>query len=477
MDISGIIQKILDVDARLVEKAQESQTTRNERIAAWIEIKEKLADFTKASDTLRWMDVWRKMAPTSSNPETATATAASSATRATYSVEVTQLARAQTIGSTIGLTTGGATPAPVTSSTKLADIAGITVGDQFAIAGQTFTIEANDTLSTLRTKINTASAAMPEDQRVTANILDNRLVLQNVNTGTNNIILSDTTGTPLQVLGVLDAFGEPSNELLAAQNAIFTVNGAVVERSTNSGLTDVIEGVILNLSGVGTTEIDIASDKQAIKDAVTAFVDSYNAYAEIMEQYGNYNNSDPSNPVPGILQDDSMIREISNTLRGKVTQTSSALTVTENIYEYNDQLGVMNSLQHVGIWTTGQQNRISIVDETRLDTMLDQEPEKVENLFRGIQSATGTREGGIALSLYTASKNYSSDLDGWIDVRIEGIDDEIKRYDNRIDQMINNMDLKETRLWSQFNAMDEAIGAMNNQLEYLKNNLGLNRSS
>ena len=477
MDISGTIEKILAIDAERVKAAQETQDTRNEKIAAWLEIKTKLADFTKASDTLRWMDVWRKMAPTSSSPETATATAASNAPKASYSLEVTQLARAQTIGSAVGLTTGGATPAPVTASTKLVDIAGISAGNQFAIAGQTFTITANDTLATLRTKINEASANMPKDQRVTASILDNRLVLQRTQTGVDNMILSDMAGSPLQALGVLDGLGNPANELMAAQNAVFTVNGALVERSSNTALTDVIDGVTLNLAGIGSTDLVIASDTQAVKDAITTFVDSYNAYAETIEKYGDFDTTDPTNPVPGLLQGDFMIREMISTLRGKVTQLSSALTVTESIYQYNGQQGVMNSLQHVGIWTSDENNRIAIVDETRLNALLEQYPDKVENLFRGIQGSSGSRVGGIAQSLYVASKNYSSDLDGWIDVRIENMDEEIKQQDERITRMISDMEMKESMLWKQFNAMDEAIGTMNKNLEWVLNSLNLKSSS
>ena len=249
MDIQGTIEALLKADAERITTAQGTQDTRNQKIAAWTTVKDSLAAFTNASNSLRWMDLWRQITATSSDPAVLTATAASTATKTSYAIEVLQMARAQSIGSAAGLTTGGAAPEPVTASTLLVDIAGISVGDQFAIAGQSFTIEADDTLATLRTKINDASASMPEDQQVTASILDNRLVLQRAQTGDASIVLSDTTGSPLQALGILNAMGEPANELLSAQNALFTVNGALVERSANTGLADVIDGV--------TYEIDV----------------------------------------------------------------------------------------------------------------------------------------------------------------------------------------------------------------------------
>ena len=83
MDISGTIQKLLQVDGDKITAAQETQTTRNEKISAWLDIKDKMADVTDAADTLRWMDVWRKMAPTSSSEGVATAVASSGAPQGT----------------------------------------------------------------------------------------------------------------------------------------------------------------------------------------------------------------------------------------------------------------------------------------------------------------------------------------------------------------------------------------------------------
>ncbi len=475
MDIEGTIEAILKTDAAQITEAEETQTTRSEKVAAWNAIKNALATFTKAADALRWMDVWRNTTAISSDTSVASATATTSATKGTYSIEVSQLARAQTIASASSLTTSGGSA--VTSSTLLTEISGISAGNQFAIAGQTFTISDTETLATLRTKINDASANMPEDQRVTATILNNRLVLQRVKTGADNIILADTTGSPLQALGILNAQGDPANELLSAQNALFTVNGASIERASNSSLTDVLDGVTLNLIGAGTSQLTIAQNTEGIKTAITTFIDSYNAYAEVLESYTTYNTADEENPVAGLLQNDSMAREMASTLRAKATQMSSSLTSDNASYTYGDQTGVMNTLSSVGIWTTGTENRLALTDEDRFDTLLQQDPDKVEQLFRGVQTTSGSRAGGIALSLYTTSKNYSSDLDGWIDVRIENINDEIDDYTERIDKMIAAMETKEAMLWEQFNAMDEAIAEMNSNLDYLKQNLGLDSDS
>lgn len=475
-DVSGTIAKIMENENVRLQKVKDEQALNNDKKTAWIDVKDNLSGLTNASDTLRWMDVWRKMASESTNPSVATAIASSNTATATYSIEVTQLARAQAIASGAGLTTDGTpTGDPVTSSTLLVDIAGINLGDQFAIGGETISITDTDTLLTLRDKINAATENMPSGDQVSASILDNRLVLQRVNTGEESISLSDTTGTVLATLGILDGGGLPANELLSAQNAVFSVNGAEVTRSDNDGLSDVIEGVTLSLYDTGSSTLSVGHDNTAIKAAIQTFIDAYNTAAEVNEFYGSWDRTDPSAPVPGLLQGDSMMRNMTYQLRDLATQLMNTTHTPDNAaYVYNGSEGVMNSLQNIGIWTTGEDNRLSIIDEDRLDAMLEQYPTEVENLFRGVPSETqdGVREGGIALSLYTASRDFTSELDGWIDLRVESINEDVLRQDDRMEVITRELEMKEAMLWRQFGAMDEAIAKMKSGFDYLLGQLG-----
>jgi len=468
-DVGGTIEQLLEIERSRIERIQEQQYAKNERIGAWIDLKESLTAFTRTADTLRSMDVWRTMSTPSSRPEVVTATASSNAAKATYALSVSQLAHAHTLASASNLHTG--LGHPVTSGTKLVEIDGIEVDDQFAVGGETFTLTADDTLDTLRNKINTAAADMPAAERVTASILDNRLILQRVQTGEDTVTLSDTTGTPLQALGLLDTVGDPAHELLAAQNAVFSVNNAVVERASNTALTDVIEGVTLNLYETGSSTLSVGPDTGAIKDAIRAFVDAYNEVAEKQDQYGITDYTDPALPTPGLLQEDSMLREMTAKLRGQVTRILYTHTPENAAYTYNGKEGVMNALHHIGIWTSSETNRLEIVDEVRLDAMLEQHPEKVEQLFRGVQTDTGLWNG-IGLNLYRTSRDYSSSLDGWIDLRIERIDDDVKQQDVRIERILQEIEMKEKMLWRQFGAMDEAIGRMQAGFEYMMGQIG-----
>lgn len=473
MDVGGTIQQIMELESRRLNSLQEQQDKRNEKIGAWLDIKENLNPLSKAADTLRWMDVWRKLVSQSSNPMVATATAANISAKGTYDMEVIQLARAHTIASGSGLLTEEGDP--VTASTKLVDIEDINVDDEFTIAGETFTITADDTLTTLRNKINAAAANMPDEDRVSASILDNRLVLQRVQTGDTTIDITDSTGSPLEKLGVLDGGGNPANELLEAQNAEFWVNGALVERSSNVGISDVLEGLSFNLHGAGFSQLSVGRDNGAIKSAIMEFVDAYNHAAEVNEAYGTIDRTDSSRPVPGLLYGDFMMRDMTTTFRRSATQLMTDTHTQENAaYEYLGREGIMRSLQDIGIWTEGETNRLAIVDEDRLDEMLERYPDEIENLFRGVPSETspGVREGGIGLEMYRLTRYYTSGVDGWIDIRVENIDDEILRQDARIQREVDALEMKERMLWRQFGAMDEAIGKMQMGFERLMQQLG-----
>jgi len=166
-----------------------------------------------------------------------------------------------------------------------------------------------------------------------------------------------------------------------------------------------------------------------------------------------------------------MLRDLAVKLRSQVTRSLDTHTSENADYTYNGKNGVMNALQHIGIWTSSASNRLEIMDEARLDAMLEQHPDKVEQLFRGVQTATGL-QNGIALNLYQISKDYTSSLDGWIDLRIERIDDDVKQQDARIERILNEIELKEKMLWRQFGAMDEAIGRMKAGFEYMIGQIG-----
>ncbi|MBC7325292.1 MAG: flagellar filament capping protein FliD, partial [Moorella sp. (in: Bacteria)] len=168
---------------------------------------------------------------------------------------------------------------PVTSDTVALGLSGsfsISVGSET----RNVTVNENDSLQSIASLINTSPGA---GDIVTASVVDHRLVLTSKTIGASGAIsFSDPDGV-LNKLGLVDAGGGilPEAVVQAAQDARFTIDGLAISRYSNT-ITDVIQGVTLNLLGVtdangnGTIEpaetlsLDISRDTQKAVDAVKA---------------------------------------------------------------------------------------------------------------------------------------------------------------------------------------------------------------
>ena len=65
-------------------------------------------------------------------------------------------------------------------------------------------------------------------------------------------------------------------QITQATNAAFTLDGLAVEQQSNT-VTDVLQGVTLNLLDEGTADVVVATSKEITKENLTAFVDNFNA--------------------------------------------------------------------------------------------------------------------------------------------------------------------------------------------------------
>ncbi len=144
-----------------------------------------------------------------------------------HSIEVLQTAASHKISSNSYAST----------STSL----GFSDGDQLTIEGKTITLSSGDTLLSLRDRINAANAGSTPSG-VSASIVSvsstqSYLVLTKDTPGAA-IALSDTTGTPLQNIGVLTAGGAPKNLLQAPRTAQFYADGLLdsTNKKYESGL-------------------------------------------------------------------------------------------------------------------------------------------------------------------------------------------------------------------------------------------------
>jgi flagellar hook-associated protein 2 len=463
-DYAGMIKQLMEARQVPITKKEQKLTELDYDLGAWSQVQTVTGELSKSLNDLRSFEMWRTMAAVSTDETVVSATADTGTMEQQYMINVTNMAAAQSISSD-----------PLTTANDLITEGYANAGDIFEIEGQQVTIEAGETLASLRTKINSAALNMAEDVRVRASIVDNYLVLTREKTGAADITLADVSGTTLQNLGVVDALGAIKNERVVGENAEFTVNGIPVVRSGNSQLSDVVSGVTLELRNEGLIMLDVRPDREAMKAGIQTFVEKYNALAELLDEYGKIVMGGSSELAQkGELYGDSMLNSLKNNLRKMATAVKSpALNVLNASYTYKGNNGIMDSLGDIGIWTAGERNRLEVQDEAKLDYLLEHEFDKVEQLFKGTYNATEVAyTDGIASDFYKYTNRVSESLTGDIALRIEAL---TKRFDDLsedIDEMKLDLEDYEQKQWDIFTIMENSLAKMKDQTAYINSVFG-----
>jgi flagellar hook-associated protein 2 len=333
-------------------------------IAAYKELQSLLQDLANAADALR--------APSGSSSDNAFASraayltakgsvAASDAMAATvedgseigsYDITISQLALAHKVASS-------------TLSSRTYDLAYegvISLGTDAGTSAE-IAITSDMTLDEIAEAINEKT----DESGVKATVLkvsdtDYRLVLSSSETG-ETIIASSVSGDDvLAELGILDSAGDFADELQATQQAIFTIDGIEITRSSNT-VSDAIDGVTLLLyqetSDNTSITLEVNTDLSAVKDAITALVDAYNAYREFAYEQQQVPSDDEDSSV---LFGDSTLRSVNSGI-------ASALTA---------MIGE-DSMALLGL--SFDENNYLELDEDTLDDALLEEPEAIESLL------------------------------------------------------------------------------------------------
>lgn len=458
-DYQSMVDQLMDVKRIPIDSKQSDMEELDYDLGAWSQLNEIAVELTDSLDTLRGYDLWSDMNVSSTDETTVTATAAAAAAEQSYTVIISNLAASQSISSN-----------QLDTSTDLVTGGYVNEGDIFEIEGQEITIGAEETLSTLRTKINNAADEMDEAVRVTATIINNHLVLTRDQTGASDVSLSDVSGSALQGLGVLDGSGLILNERTEGKDATFSINGIPVTRSENKELTDVIDGVTLNLQGSGACTLTVEPDREAAKAAILDFVEKYNTFAEQVDSYGKIALGSSSELVQkGELYGDVLLNSIDGSIRKFATAVESETLNSVNAGYQDDGVdNIMDSLNDLGIWTTGESNRLSVLDEEKLDERLEYNYDLVEQLFKGTYNSEEVAyTGGVASDFYQYMNRISQSLTGDIAQQIESMTTKYDKLADEIDELEAGLEEYEMKQWQYFTRMEDALAQMDSQLGYI----------
>ena len=254
-----------------------------------------------------------------------------------------------------------------------------------------------------------------------------RLVMRGPNGETNGFKVEATEGTTagLSALAFDGSTGGGTSNMVSNQmaaNAKATINGIEISSESNT-LTDVLDGLTLQLNKVTTSAVDIsvAEDTTGIKTGIEAFKTAYNDLVGLIRVQTLY---DQDSQTAGPLQGDStatgLLRQI-RSLAGTTTSASSAF----------------NRLSAIG-FDIGTDGTLSL-NSTKLDTAMKNLPE-LQKFFSNDDTDASAK--GIAQRFQELASQIV-DTDGIISSRQEGIKASIKRNDEKIERLEDRVALIE----------------------------------
>ena len=272
-DWNSIINQLLVVESQPLSALQSRDRDLDEKISDFGLVKSAIDTFKTTVEELTSSSGFAAFTSTTTDEAVVTVSTDTAAVPSSYDVVVTQLASRDKLASSAYADANTAIGTGTLSITVDGNTMDITLDG------------TNNTLSDLRNAINSAN----DNPGVTASILNeaggSRLILTSEESGLANAInvsvadgddASNTDANGLSRLFHIGVGGDGLAEQVdTAQDAMLTIDGFSIENASNN-VTGAISGVTLNLTGLGSSSINIARDNTQIEEKIGGFVDAYN---------------------------------------------------------------------------------------------------------------------------------------------------------------------------------------------------------
>ncbi|VWX35521.1 Flagellar hook-associated protein 2 [Limnobacter sp. 130] len=397
LDIEGIIRSLMAAERIPLTKVTQERTAINTKISIYGIIKNSFADLKASADKLSNLSNLNPLKTTSSDDKVVSATASSSAAKGSYSIQVSQLAKAQSVAAPSVATSDSVVgTGSLTLTLGSYDSATNTFTDNAAKTPVTINIgEGQQTLDGIKQAINDANAG------VTASIVNDgtgsRLVLTSKETGAVNgfkLEVSDADGTNTDAAGLsmlaydptaAAGAGKNAESLQVAQNANFTINNLAVSKASNT-VTDAVAGLTLNLKAITTApvNIEVALDDGALKTTLDGFVAAYNKIRGNLKDQQQKDATLSKETTPSTLE-----RGMRNILREQVAQYGIGLS---DIGLNFDKDGVLS------------------LDKTKLDAAVAANPSILEKVFTNTATTTDARIKFVGADTKTLEGTYAINI-------------------------------------------------------------------
>ncbi|SFV54686.1 Flagellar hook-associated protein FliD [hydrothermal vent metagenome] len=314
---------------------------------------------------------------------------------------------------------------------------------------KSYTIDYNAdmTLKELKNEINKVAGDDVSASIVNVGDGDTRLFLNAVKEGENqNFSITDNDGNLSDDNGSSNGGTNLTDNMSTLQdgvNAKFTFNGQDIERESNH-ITDLVTGYDITLKELGSSQVSVKQNRDAIMEKIDNFVTKYN---DAMKELDSLTKNSTDAKERGIFASESTITGLKRALRGAMDDIGGGVGT---IYDYGFDIAKDGTLS---------------IDKDVFNKKLDANAANVEAFFSGGDfdngdGTTTTIEGAFS-ELYTkidAYTGYSKILDNFQ----TDLNDRISALNDTKSSAVERLNDKYDTLQKQWGAYDALIAKLNN---------------
>lgn len=436
VDTKTLAQSLADAEISPRKDVINTKITRTEaKISGFGYIKASLNELKTAFAKLDDVSDFSSISVANSQPNALGVNTASGAQTGSYSLEISQLARAQRTASN-----------------------GLMARDISLNGGQSFELSLSihgASPNTIRVTTDTPTGVV--DAINAANLGVKAQLIQTGNpTSPFNIVVSGESGATKDFL--LSASGEQisfTNNLQTAADAKLKVNGLAISRSSNQ-INDLIDGVRLDLYTTTSTpaRLDLNRDSSNIKNNLKALVSSYNDLDTTLQELGNVKSA--IKDIGGSLAGDSILQSIRTQVRGYITNLSSTPG------------SALKAARDIGL-SFDRNGKLSL-DEAKLERVLQNNFDDVARIFTAgsdNKSPYSVAPSGIAGDAVVRLDRLLRST-GQLNVQTENATKQITAYKADLSKLDARLSQLLERYTKQFSTMDSIVGDNNSLKTSLK---------
>lgn len=429
LDVTSIVSQLMNVERLPLQKLEQQETVVKAEISAYGTLKGGLSALQDSLAKLKDVVTFQATRATSSDDDVLTVSSDSDAVPSSYYITVNRAAQLHKLGT-----------AEFASSTTF----GGNAGDSLTITVGTESFELDLTGAKSLSEIQQAINGESNKTGVKAGLItgdsgNQTLVLTSGESGFENRI-------QLSFDGMLDSntfnFSmlnrDNDNQLLSAESeldASLMVDGVAVTRSSNK-ISDVVEGLVLNLKKVGTSEVGVDRDSSVARTAVESFIAGYN---NIKKQISTFKASGLNG---------SLLRSIESQLRGVF---NTPLT----------QLGNFSYVSELGVTTNSDTGNLGL-DTEKLIAALEDDTSSVLTFF--------SADNGFAAKIDNILEGFLSP-GGTLDSIVKGANNRLNGFERSRQTLELRLETIEKRYFDQFDALDTLMASLTTTSQYLTTQL------